>query len=59
MSALFVSKAPDDNATCEQCGYTYKSVDDFLRCNPKRGHTKKMSFVCNGCYPEYKKEHPL
>jgi len=81
MTALFVSKAPDDpeekkawakqmlriqlamyvddKATCEHCGYTYKSVDDFLRCSPHKGHTEKMSFVCAGCYSEYKKEHPL
>lgn len=45
--------------TCEECGYTYKNVDDFLRCNPHRGHTEKMSFVCASCYPTYKDKHPL
>ena len=49
----------DDKATCEQCGHTYTSVDDMLRANPHRGHTKDMSFVCATCYPEYKKNHPI
>lgn len=47
------------DATCEHCGYTYKSVDDFIRCNPHNGHTEKMSFVCAVCYPEYAKLHPI
>ena len=46
----------DDKATCEQCGYTYKSVDDFIRCNP-RGGAKKLTYVCSGCWNDYKKEH--
>ncbi len=46
-----------DKATCEHCGYTYQSVDDFLRCNPKRGKGKpdEMTFVCSGCWDEYEK----
>lgn len=47
----------DDGATCEHCGYTYKSTDDFIRCNPRQGlQVKKgMSFVCSTCWPEYVK----
>ena len=48
----------DDKATCIECGHTYSSVDDFIRCNPVRGHTKEMSFVCSGCYPVYKEKVP-
>jgi len=47
----------DDKATCEQCGYTYKNVDDFMRCNPRNGKTKKITFVCGGCWKEYEKSH--
>ena len=46
----------DDKATCIHCGHTYKSVDDFIRCNPKGGNTKELSFVCSGCWPKYEKE---
>ena len=44
-----------DKATCIHCGHQYESVDDFRRCNPKSGMTKKLSFVCSGCWPEYEK----
>lgn len=46
-----------DHAICEECGYKYKSVDDFMRCNPRNGLAKKTSitFVCSGCWNEYKK----
>ena len=46
----------DDGATCAQCGHTYNSVDDFMRCNPKRGYGEGMIFVCNGCWEEYEVE---
>lgn len=49
----------DDHAHCLQCGYVYQSVDDFLRCDPYKGHTEELSFVCATCYPEYCKTHPL
>jgi len=47
----------DDGATCEQCGYTYKNVDDMMRCDPKRGKGQpdKMTFVCSICWEEYSK----
>lgn len=45
------------NATCSHCGYVYKSVDDFLRCNPHRGYGKKFNFVCSGCFKEYKEKN--
>lgn len=42
-----------DGATCVQCGHTYTSVEDFRRCNPKRGYGQKFNFVCNGCWDDY------
>lgn len=46
----------DDKVTCEECGYTYKNVDDFTSCNPKNGKTKEISFVCSSCWKEYEKK---
>jgi hypothetical protein len=46
-------------ATCEHCGHKYTSVDDFLRCNPKRGYgkTDQMTFVCDGCWKDYESQY--
>lgn len=53
MKRLQVSMWVDGGATCVHCGHTYISVDDFLRCNPKRGFGKGFEFVCSGCWKEY------
>ncbi len=58
MMRIQIAMWVDDKATCEQCGHTYKSVDDFLRCNPKGGK-KKMTFVCSGCWNDYSKQYEL
>lgn len=45
-----------DKATCAQCGHTYTSVDDMIRCNPKSGGLDKQKnfiFVCSSCWPKY------
>lgn len=49
----------DDHAHCEECGYVYQSIEDFLRCDPYKGHTEKLSFVCGSCYHTYCMKHPL
>lgn len=58
MSRIQFAMYVDDGASCEHCGYTYKNVDDIIRCNPKRGFGKKdeMTFVCAVCWKEYEKE---
>lgn len=48
----------DDKATCEHCGYTYKSVDDLMRCNPKGGF-QKGTFVCSGCWKDYETAYKM
>lgn len=59
MFSLQVSMWIKAGATCEECGHTYTSVDDFRKRQVHAGHTKKMTFVCSECYPEYKKNHPV
>jgi len=44
-----------DNAICAQCGHKYNSVDDFIRCSPRRGYSEGFTFVCSGCWEEYEK----
>jgi hypothetical protein len=44
----------DNNAICAYCGHKYNSVDDFLKCDPKRGYGKD-TFICDNCWVEYAK----
>lgn len=57
MARIQLQMYVNDNATCEQCEYTYKNVDDIIRCDPKRGTTKtdNITFVCSTCWEEYSK----
>lgn len=56
MARIQIAMFVDDGATCEYCGYKYKNVDDFIRCNPRGGLRKKMTFVCSSCWKNYKEE---
>ena len=59
MTRIQLAMYVDGKATCEQCGYTYTSVDDMIRCDPKRGYGKpdKMTFVCSSCWKKYENSH--
>lgn len=45
-------------ARCAHCKKQYKSVDDFIARNPKRGFGKGWDnfFVDSACWDEYSKE---
>lgn len=55
MMRIQVAMWVDGKTCCELCGHIYSSVDDFLRCNPRRGLDKpdELTFVCSGCWNEY------
>ena len=53
MADILIGMWLSDGATCAECGHTYSSVEDFRRCNPKRGYGKQLSFVCTGCWNTY------
>jgi len=56
MMRIQIAMWVDEGATCAYCGHTYTSVDDFIRCNPNQGSGPGMTFVCSGCWGEYKKQ---
>ncbi len=57
MARIQLQMYVDEGAICEQCNYTYKNVDDIIRCDPKYGRDKtdKMTYVCSPCWKEYSK----
>lgn len=57
MVRIQVAMWVDGKTKCEYCGAVYKSVDDFIARQVKRGYGKSMTFVDGYCWDEYVKTH--